>query len=282
MKTKYSLHQIVSKDVHPFSPEKYSRFKYGDLSIAREFGLALAEGFISAHGSLMLEQEDIYILPSPYHSIPTASNFLTRFFKDMLNLFLYEHGRKTMVETKIHRNHTYVTDYGNLDFHDRIKLIANDTYRIDTRAIDGRFCILVDDIRITGSHELTVERILQENDVKGHFVFVYFAELINKDIHPNIENHYNYFSMKELDDFTGLILQREFQFNTRLIKFLLKLDTHALQHILDALPMEKSGEIFYLSISNNYHQIEEYRGNIDLLRQHLGQLESDKLSASLS
>lgn len=269
MKTTYSLHQIVSKDVHPFSPEKYSRFKYGDLIIAKEFGLALADGFIRQHGDLLLKQDEIYILPSPYHSIPTASNFLTRFFKDRINLFLFQHGKKTMVETKIHRNHTYVTDYGNLDFEDRVRLISNDTYRIDTQTINNKFCILVDDIKITGSHELTVERILQENNVQGHFVFVYFAELMNKDIHPNIENYYNYFSMKEITDFVSLIGQKEFQFNTRLIKYLLKTSQKEMLFLLNALPADRIEEIFYLSISNNYHNIAEYKENINLLKLQL-------------
>ncbi len=275
MKTTYSLHQIVSKDVHPFSPEKYSRFKYGDLIIAKEFGIALAEGFIEKHGDLMLEQEEIYILPSPYHSIPTASNFLTRFFKNHLNLFLFKHGKKTMIETKIHRNHTYVTDYGNLDFDERLKLISNDTYRIDTKTINGKFNIFVDDIKITGSHELTVENILKQNEISGHFVFVYFAELMNKEIHPNIENHYNYFAMRELSDFVELIAQEEFQFNTRLIKYLLKSPVEEMSAIISALP-HKVEEIFYLAISNNYHQIEEYAANISLLKWHMGDVEISK------
>lgn len=269
MKTTYSLHQISSKEIHPFSPEKYSRFKYGDLIIAREFGVALANGFIKEHGALLLEQEEIYILPSPYHAIPTASNFLTKFFLNHINLFLFQNGKKSLVETKIHRNHTYVTDYGNLDFEERVKLISNDTYRIDTKTIHNKFCIFVDDIKITGSHEFTVERILKENEVEGHFVFVYFAELVNKEIHPNIENYYNYYSMKELTDFVSLIGQKEFQFNTRLIKYLLKTNQKEMLFLLDTLHADRLEEIFYLSISNNYHNIAEYKENINLLKLQL-------------
>ena len=46
MQQTYSLHKIQNTDNFGFSPAKYSKFKYGDNSIAKEFGNALAEGFI--------------------------------------------------------------------------------------------------------------------------------------------------------------------------------------------------------------------------------------------
>ena len=112
-----------------------------------------------------------------------------------MNLFLAEHDKKACLESKIYRNQTYVVDYGNLNFEERVKLISNDTYYIDKNIIDGKFCIFVDDIKITGSHELTVNKILNQYNVTGNYVFVYYAELLNKQIHPNIENFYNYYAV---------------------------------------------------------------------------------------
>ena len=100
---------------------------------------------------------EIIILPSPYLSIPTASNFLCYYFKKELNSFLFKNSKKASIESKIYRNQTYVTDYGNLDFEERVKLISNDTYYIDRNFIEGKLCIFVDDIKITGSHEHTVQ-----------------------------------------------------------------------------------------------------------------------------
>ena len=190
MNLSYSLHKITDKNNCPFSEAEYSKFKFGDSSIAEKFADELFEGFIERYKDLILAHEEIVILPSPYHSIPTASNYLSFHFKTRMNTFLYEHNRKALAESKIYRNQTYTTDYGNLDYSERVKLIANDTYYIDRNYINGKLCLFMDDVKITGSHEHIVKKILEQYDVKGNFVFMYYAELVNKDIHPNIENYY--------------------------------------------------------------------------------------------
>jgi len=45
MNETFSLHKVVEEGKFPFSPENYSRFKFGDKEISREFGLALADEF---------------------------------------------------------------------------------------------------------------------------------------------------------------------------------------------------------------------------------------------
>ena len=81
MNLNYSRYKITDKLNCPFSESEYSRFKFGDSAIARKFAEELFEGFIAEHMDLILAHEDIVILPSPYHSIPTASNYLSFNFK---------------------------------------------------------------------------------------------------------------------------------------------------------------------------------------------------------
>jgi hypothetical protein len=218
MNISYSLHKISSIDNLTFSPEDYSWFKYGDKHYAKNFAKNLFENFITTHGDTILKQEEIIILPSPFLSIPTASNFLCYYFKENLNIFLYNNGKKAAIESKIYRNQTYTTDYGNLNFEERAKLISNDTYYIDKDFIKNKFCLFIDDIKITGSHEHTIKKILTQFEITGEFIFVYFAELINKEIHPNIENYFNYFSVKGVNEIIEVINRIDFQFNTRIVK----------------------------------------------------------------
>src|SRR5690606_32316854 len=185
--------------------EDYSRFKFGDISVAEKFGKELFNGFIHEYGDFVLSQLEIVLFPSPYYTIPTASNFLCQYFKEMLNQFLFENNRKACIEGKIHRNQTYVQDYGNMDFKQRLSLISNDSYYIDKNFIQDKFCLFLDDIKITGSHESTVDKILEQFNVAGTFVFIYYAELMNDRIHPNIENHYNYFAVKTTQDVINLV-----------------------------------------------------------------------------
>jgi len=262
----YSLHKIDDESLYPFDPNEYSWFKFGDKQYAEKFASDLFEGFIEEFGDILLSNKEIIILPSPYLSIPTASNFLCYYFKKRLNSFLYKNNIKASVESKIYRNQTYVTDYGNLDFEERVKLISNDTYYIDKDFINNKLCIFVDDIKITGSHEHTVNKILNQYDVQGDFVFVYFAELTNKTIHPKIENHYNYFAVKNVEDIIDLINRSYFQYNTRIIKFILKLEEEQFSYLINSIPIDKRNELFHLAVSNNYHQIAEYQNNIEVIK----------------
>lgn len=266
MNTSFSLHKIYSIDDCPFSEEQYSWFKFGDKFYAQQFARELFDKFILEYGEEILKQEEIIILPSPYLSIPTASNFLCLYFKTLLNNYLFANNRKAALESKIYRNQTYVTDYGNLDFEERVKLISNDTYYIDRNFISGKYCILLDDIKITGSHEHTVNKILNQYNVVGNFIFVYFAELINKDIHPKIENHYNYFAVKNLEDIINVVNRATFQYNTRIIKYILNLNEADFTHLLNSIPKDKANDLFHLAISNNYHQIQEYKNNINSIK----------------
>ena len=266
MNSSYSLHKIIDECQYPFDANEYSWFKFGDKQYAEKFAEELFNGFIEKYSELLLSKNEIVILPSPYLSIPTASNFLCFYFKKCLNSFLFKNNRKASIESKIYRNQTYVTDYGNLSFDERVKLIANDTYYIDRNFINDKLCIFVDDIKITGSHEHTVNKILNQYNVKDDFVFVYFAELVNKDIHPKIENHYNYFAVKNVTDIVNIVNRTNFQFNTRIIKYILNLDEEQFTFLIKNISIEKRNELFHLAISNNYHQITEYHNNIETIK----------------
>ncbi|WP_144281164.1 phosphoribosyltransferase family protein [Chryseobacterium echinoideorum] len=266
MQNRYSLHKITDSENFPFSAEDYSYFKYGDITIAEKFGEALFQGFIAENRELILSQEEIVLFPSPYFAIPTASDFLCKYFKNYLNQFLFEHGKNACVEAKIHRNQTYVEDYGQMNFEERVALISNDTYYIDKHFIDGKFCIFLDDIKITGSHEITVQRILKEYNVDGTFFFVYFAELINKEVHPNIENFLNYFAVKNNDDLLKMVLKPQFRFNTRIVKKILLMPEADFDKFQHSIPKNIKEQLFNLAISNNYHLITEYSVNLKQLK----------------
>ncbi|MFB2119808.1 phosphoribosyltransferase family protein [Parapedobacter sp. 2B3] len=271
MAHRFSLHKIYQKENCPFNKSEYSRFKFGDTFYAKKFAEELFQEFITEYGSLLLEQTEIILFPSPYSAIPTASNFLCSYFKENLNRFLYNNGKKACIESKIYRNQTYVQDYGNMDFEQRMNLIANDTYYIDKHFVDGKFCLFIDDIKITGSHEKTVNKILAQFDVSGTFVFIYYAELMSSDIHPNIENHYNYFAIQTVDKLIEVLNGAFFQFNTRIVKYILLMDNADFDRMLHHISSVQLTKLLNLAISNNYHRIEEYQYNITKINHKLWQ-----------
>lgn len=269
MNLTYSLYKITDKNDCPFSESEYSKFKFGENSYAEKFANELFEGFIENNKELILSHDEIVILPSPYLSIPTASNYLCHYFKLRMNKFLFDNKKKALAESKIYRNQTYTTDYGSLDFNDRVKLISNDTYYIDRNYISGKLCLFIDDIKITGSHEHIVKKILDEYNVEGKFAFVYFAELINKDIHPNIENYYNYFYVKNIHSLISIVNSVSFAFNTRIVKYILKLEEKDFLKLVAAVPVKLKHQLFDLALSNNYHTIDEYISNLEYINNSL-------------
>lgn len=279
---RYSLHHISDKDNCPFDESAYSLFKFGDTSYAAQFGEALFDGFIAAHKDLVLGQEEIVILPSPFLTLPTASNYLCMHFKKHLNRFLAANGKKACTESKIYRNQTYTEDYGNLDYEQRVQLIANDTYYIDRTFIANKCCIFIDDIKITGSHEFTVNRILQQYQAEGTFCFVYFAELQNRDIHPSIENHYNYFAVKDTEDIIRVIRRPAFRFNTRVVKYILGAAPEAFLEINSHFSQTQREELLDLATGNNYHLIAKYNNNLETLKNILWQSTCKKDKERLS
>ncbi len=271
MERRFSLHKIIQKEICPFDENEYSRFKFGDTLYAKKFAKELFDNFIKEYGDFLLEQSEIILFPSPYNAIPTASNFLCAFFKENLNHFLFLNGKKACIESKIFRNQTYIQDYGNMNFEERLALISNDTYYIDKHFIENKCCLFLDDIKITGSHEKTVKKILEQFKVSGKFLFVYYAELMNPDIHPNIENHYNYYSLKSINDIIALINSNYFEFNTRIVKYLLMLTTKDFELVLNQISFSQRLKLLNLAISNDYYQILEYQRNINFLNNTLWQ-----------
>jgi len=264
----FSLHKINDAANFGFDPADYSKFKFGDAATTTMFGEQLAEGFIKQYGNLLMEHSDIVFLPSPFNYIPTASYYLSQKFKKRVNKFLHLYHKKALLESKIHRYKTYSEDYGSLSFEERLNLISTDTYHVDTKFLTNRLCIFLDDIKITGSHEMIIRKILRQNNIEGDFMFVYFAELGNPEIAPVFENFLNYYYVKGIKEVSHLLNHADTQINTRTIKFILNEKNPINSLILD-LPKNTLEKITDYAIGNNYHLMHEYKLNLDQIIKHI-------------
>ncbi|MBW8686518.1 phosphoribosyltransferase family protein [Chitinophaga rhizophila] len=269
MKDVYALHSILDDAQFPFDPAAYSRFKFGDGAVANAYGTALAEGFITAYGNRLSENEQLVVLPSPYTSIPTASFHMTTAFVKVLNRYLCMRGYSPAETAKIHRYKTYSIDYGALDMESRKALIINDKYHLDKDFLAGKTLIFTDDIRITGSHELIIRNLLNKFELSNDAYFLYYAKLHNQDIHPNIENKLNYHSVHSLHCLESVIASPDFLFNTRVVKYILNAPFAAYEQLLMKQSNTFLEDLADCCISNNYHHMEEYRTNANYLFDHL-------------
>jgi hypothetical protein len=263
----YSLHQITKEDNFTFSPTEYSKFKFGDKSIARKFGYALATGFINEYLKSTPIVNQIVVISSPYCFIPTATFAMKDYFIQKLNEYLVKSYLPVVEETKIHRTVTYKEDYGSLSAAERLTLISGDGFHIDEKFIKGKTLLFLDDVKITGSHERVIHRMIEQYQLTNECVFLYFAELENKNIHPKIENHLNFFYVKSLLDLDKVIKNENFLPNTRVVKYILNSPFDEFEIFINYQSQRFVQTIYHLAIGNSYHNIPEYKKNLNYLKQ---------------
>ena len=267
MNKSFSLHKITNAEQFSFDAADYSRFKYGDNTVAAIFGKALAEGFIKEYENSLLDAQQLVIISSPYSFIPTATFAMKNYFVFTLNRWLAENNLPITQETKVHRTITYKDDYGALDAAERLALIGNDSFHIDAEFLTNKTLVFLDDIRITGSHEKMITKMLGEYNLANDCYLLYFAELVNKDIHPNIENHLNYFSVKSISDLNDIVQSNNFIINTRIVKYILHTESKMFLEFIEKQSFNFINLLFDMAIGNGYHTIEAYSGNMEILKE---------------
>lgn len=210
-----------------FSAEEYSKFKHGSKSVARKFGKQLALSFqnnMSDEIKEILSKSEIVVSSAPYKYIPVASTALKDYFLSEFMLWCARELNKTPDDLKIFRGHSYNEDYGSMTNDQREKAINSDSFRIDSEFIKNKTLILIDDIRITDSHERRMENLLKSVGFDGNVIYLYYSFLNEgSNVHPSIENKLNYAFVTDELDINNIIMNDEFIFNTRVVKFLLNL-----------------------------------------------------------
>lgn len=265
----YSLHKIYSSTVFGFDAGDYSRFKYGDDTVAADFGTDLANGFINEVLKSEVPTKQIVVVSSPYSFIPTATFAMKNYFVFALNRWLAENNLPVVQETKVHRTITYKDDYGALDAEQRMTLIGNDSFHIDAAFLQDKVLVFLDDIKITGSHERMIAKMIKQYDLHNDVYMLYFAELANADIHPNIENYLNYHDVRSIFDLDNIINSGAFVINTRIVKYLLCYEHDSFCIFIQNQSARFINELYNMALGNSYHTMDSYVQNLNYIKQLL-------------
>jgi hypothetical protein len=262
----FSLYPIYSPNELGFNPEEYSKFKYGADNLAQKFGYLLADRFIESCFSNHYDGKQLVIIPSAYSHIPTASFYMKKYFVDKLNAYLFARHFPVIEETKIYRTVTYREDYGKMSAEDRYKLIKGDKFYIDKRYVENKLLLFIDDIKITGTHERIIVNMLNEYGIFNQCYMLYFAELINNELPPDIENYLNGFYVKSLDEINAIIRNERFRFNTRVVKFILNATDNNFDDFIEKQDTYFIHELYYNAIGNEYFKFPAYLRNLEKIK----------------
>lgn len=276
----FSLHQITKPNEFPFTPEDYSRFKYGSKSVARRFGTELADKFLAQLNFIIqmksnfgldantenyltaLSTKQIIVVPSPYDFIPTATFAMKDYFIARLNEGLEELGIESVQETKVSRARSYNQDYGLMTAEERKEAISGDSFHIDREFVKGKFIIFLDDIYITGGHENRMAEMVEHYNIgEEDYMYMYFAQVLNKDVPANTEHYLNHAAAKDLWDIASIIRDDEFIFNTRVVKFILSAPEHEFCVFLAHQTDSFRHTLYHYMLGNKYHQLPEFNTN---------------------
>lgn len=263
----YSLYKISSSCEFSFCPSEYSRFKFGDGSIAKKFGEQLADGFIKDYLAVAPVNKQIVVISSPYSFIPTATFSMKNYFVYRLNRWLAENNFPVVQEAKVHRTITYKDDYGELNAEQRINLIKNDSFYIDKSFVDDKVLLFLDDVKITGGHEKMILKMIERFELKNKIFMLYFGELVNKSIPANVENFLNYYHVKSLSDLSTLVASKTFVINTRIVKYILNYEHKEFLRFIIKQSNEFTRLLYDMSIGNGYHLIDAYSKNLNRIKQ---------------
>lgn len=268
MKQVFSAHKILTSNLAKcsFNPTNYSKFKFGSKVVARQFGKELADGFWEEFEH-NIPNEQIVVFPSPYNFIPTATFVLKDYFIRHFNEYLIDSGKLPVEEGRIVRNTTYREDYGAMNSEERMRLIGNDKFHIDTEFVKGKTLIFIDDIRVTGAHERMIDKLISEYGLTNQCYFIYFASVESETIPAQIENELNYFYVKSLMDVNRIIHDEDFIFNTRTVKYILNSTPTDCKDFLNYQSGKILSNLYHLAIGNSYHLIPEYQTNFNHLRE---------------
>ena len=137
--------------------------------------------------------------------------------------------------------------------------------------VENHICVFLDDIVITGGHEKRMIDMLVNTglDKKTNSYFLYFAELINQEENPNIENYLNYFSLKHLIDLDRIIKNENFLLNTRVVKYILDSPHEEAKTFFHYQKFNFLHTLYHAAIGNSYHLIPDYQPNFNYLEQFI-------------
>jgi hypothetical protein len=270
---RYSLHQlkisgtsIINQHQQVFNARDYSIFKYGSGDIAEKFAAQMRD-VLCLHAQDFL-QGNISLTSSAFKYVPTASYAIAEHLYHQLNCL----DCLTLEFIKISRNTLFPADYGNLTQKQRNALMQKNHLYFENQPLGSKKMIVVDDSRITGSHEDCVRRFLTKEGFE-EVIFIYVLEFTGK-VHPQIEHTLNHAWINSLDRLAFLIQAPDFRLNARICKFIFSYpDQHALLDFFNFCESEFLIQLEQAICGDGYQNMEMYQPNYQNLQKVLQERE---------
>lgn len=217
---------LDSRQHTPFSPEMYSKFKYGSGTACRHYAWDVFRAF-----QLLFSKEfnhdvtNLVMTSSPYKAMPAAS---TALFAEILTLI--SDGRRlrnlsSLEDIKIHRKNVLKTDYSLLTQESRAKAMESTQLDIDLSVnLHGKHLVVIDDCIITGAHMNKITHHLRNSGLE-RISFLFILSVRSNALCQSTtaaENYLNHHHVSSLDKWLELVNAPDAgPINARMLKYFL-------------------------------------------------------------
>lgn len=277
-----TLHEIKDRSVllNPDADEDqldlaaYSRFKYGDAAVARQYGVRLADKFLHNEPRFLGcrdAQMEFVALTSPSRCLPKGARAILSGFLGALNRRAWHAGRSPVPEIKIFKEEMFAGDYGTFTDEERRRLTEQDRLHAPDQYLKGKHVIVLDDVRVTGTHERNLAMFLWERFVvHAYFLYVAVVDEAFAQVDPQIESALNHGWVNSFARLSEIINSGAFIMNARVCKYVLSHDGDP--GYRDFLRTQSSWflqELLEGAIGDGYAYMTEYRTACTLVEQEL-------------
>lgn len=258
----------------PFSPARYSSYKYGSVTAAETFARALGAAFSQRHPELALAP-GLLMASSPYAHVPAAATTLARSLQPVLNAVRARHGLAPAPLLKVDRISASAGDYGTLSAQARDLLMAANALsfrRFPPEQVRDGHLLVVDDVRVTGAHQRCLMRASDGLPLAAR-TFLYIAAFtgpVTGCFDPTWEDALNHAAIKTLDDLAGIVEAGDFAWNVRVCKFALNPSNYGeLPQFLRRMPCWFVSDLHRNSRRDGYARMGPYAPSHALVRAEL-------------
>lgn len=205
----------------------YSRFKHGDAAEGRRFAVALA-----ALAAQRLDSRPVLVTTSAFAQVPPAAYSLLIPFVEHLRLLRPD---LQVGAFRIARRGVSNGDYSRMKPADRRAAIGSADLTPE-RDLTGATVLALDDIRVTGNHELAMDRCLVDAGV-AEVWHLYVVDAGRFAGEPQVESLLNEAAIDGPQDLLDIARERRFVPNARLCRRVLALPEQQLrQFVREAQP----------------------------------------------
>jgi PRTase ComF-like len=268
----------------PFSPDRYSRYKYGSVTVADAFARALWTAFCE-HRPELARAPRLLLASSPYAHVPAAATTLARRLQPLLNAARTRYGLAPAPLLQVDRVSTSAGDYGVLSAQARNRLMAGNDLsfrRFPPGQVRDAHLLIVDDVRVTGAHQRCLTRATEQLPLTAR-TFLYIASFqrpADGCFDPTQEDALNHAAVKTLDDLAGIVESGDFAWNVRVCKFVLSPANYpGLPEFLRRMPGWFVRGLHRNSCQDGYARMDQYAASYAVVRAELDRRSGRPLEA---